>query len=234
MSMAHFSLMRFPWIICFAILAGCDQQPRVEALKNARNEAAISGRDAAVHDSNSMAALPEQVPEISTTRAQLFDLPESNLRTNCAAADYYPDRRVSPRFYGRPLSPEFERYQECLLAEARRDGRRVRLASPRSFPTVGTCASARIVTIGTRFSEGSPDRLAGTSVDFDNGLYLVDYERVGPVARSRAGDRVRVCVYDLPKNCPSYDLRGIIYRARNLRTGEIWIMADTHHRCRGA
>jgi hypothetical protein len=172
--------------------------------------------------------------EVSAAKLALFDLPESDLKTECAAADYYADHQVHPAFYGYPSPPEYDRYMECLLAEARRDGGRVRQASAGSFPKVGTCYSARIVGIGSRFGGDRPDRDGGTQVAFDMGLSLVDYSYVGAVARSRVGDEVRVCVHDLPEDCPGYDLRGIGYRTSNLRTGERWVMSDSQHMCRGA
>lgn len=161
---------------------------------------------------------------VSTTMAALFDLPESHLRTECSAASSYPDHRVHPVFYDWHRPPEFERYAACLLAEARRDGGRVRLASASSFPRIGTCYLTRII-----------DRPEGySSVRFDNGLSLTDYSYVPWIARSRVGDLARACVRHLPEGCPSYDLRGIAYRVKNLRTGTSWVGADSRHLCRGA
>ena len=174
---------------------------------------------------------PEPSDEVSAAKSALFDLPESDLKTECAAADYYADRQVHPAFYGYPSPPEFDRYIECLLAEARRDGGKVRQASASSFPKVGTCYSARITWIGFG---GRPHRNGSTQVGFDIGLSQVDYSYVGAVARSRVGDAVRVCVHDLPEDCPGYDLRGIFYRVTNLRTHERWLMGDSQHVCRGA
>lgn len=163
-------------------------------------------------------------PGVSATMAALFDLPESNLPTECSAASAYPDRRVHPAFYDWPRPPEFERYAACLLAEARRDGGRVRLASASSFPRVGTCYLTRIVDRPEDYS----------SVSFDNRLSLTDYSYVPWIARSRVGDQVRACVHHLPEGCPGYDLRGIAYRVKNLRTGRSWVGGDSRHLCRGA
>jgi hypothetical protein len=225
--------MRLLLIACCVLLAGC--HPSSTTPKPISNETGPSNSKASGVGQNDVAPLSKAAPEAEAPSAkeQLFDLPESTLETECAAADYYPDHQVHPAFYAYPPRPEYERYIECLVAEARRDGGRVRLASVRSFPTVGACYSARIVRIGSRFGD-RPDSDTGTSVTFDNGLYLVAYDLVRPVARSRVGDKVRVCVHDLPRNCPAHDLRGIGYRARNLRTGESWIMGDSQHECRGA
>lgn len=217
--------MRRLLITCCAILAGCGQQPSVQN-EGAANNAVAAGP-------NSMAAATAPAPESRPTDA-LYDMPESRLRTECAVADSFPDRNVPPGFHNDLPQPQFDHYLQCVLAEARRDGNRVRLAGAGSFPRIGTCASVRIARIGTRFHESPPNNETGTSVDFDNGVHLVDYGLVGPVARSRLGDPVRLCVHALPEDCPAFDLRGIEYRARNLRTGGTWVMADSQHMCRGA
>jgi hypothetical protein len=224
--------MRLLLILCCALLAGCNPDPDAGGnLTNRQEDAAISNR--AGGDSNLADAV---APASNSARPtdQLFDMPESTLRTECAMADAFPNRQVPLAFYRDLPQPQFDHYLECVLAEARHDGGRVRLAGPGSFPTVGSCVSTRIRMIGTRFAEGRPEQLGGTSVGFDDGLYLVDYGLVGPVARSRVGDRARVCVDELPEDCPAYDIRGIQYRARNLRTGESWTMANSQHVCRGA
>jgi len=224
--------MRRHLIACCAILAGCGRHPDVGGnLTNRHEDAAISNH--AGGDGN-LASAAAQASDGSRPRDQLFDMPESNLRTECAVADSFPNRQVPLAFYRDLSQPEFDQYLECVLAEARRDGGRVRLASTGSFPRVGTCASTRITRIGTRSHEGRPERLDGTSVGFDNGVHLVDYGLVGAVARSRVGDRVRICVHALPEDCPAYDIRGIDYRAHNLRTGESWVMGNSQHICRGA
>ncbi len=179
----------------------------------------------------------ETVPnlaEVSPTLEALFQLPESNLKTECSAAEYYPDQQVKPEFYGYPRPPEFEKYAQCLLAEARRDGGKKRLASALSFPKIGTCYSTQISMIGTRWGDSKPSHNDGTAVLFTNHLYLIDYGLVRNAARSKVGDRVQTCVLELPQDCPGHDLRGIAYRTRNLRTGKTWIMGDSQHVCRGA
>ena len=164
----------------------------------------------------------------------LFYMPESDLKTECSAADTYPDHKVRPAFYAYPSPPEFDRYVDCLIAEAQRDGGSVRLASAKSFPAIGACYRASVTAIGSRFGEGKPGRDAGTVIAFDNKLALIDYGLVKPVARSRVGDPVKACVADLPVDCNAYDLRGIGYKVYNLRTGESWTMGDSQHVCRGA
>jgi hypothetical protein len=163
----------------------------------------------------------------------LARMPESRLPTECAAANQYRDRRVVPGFYANPHPPEFEGYARCLVAEARRDGGRKRRASSASFPAIGSCHRTRITTVSGRFG-GRPGREEGTVIGFANRLWLIDYGYVPAAARSRVGDAAVVCVHDLPEDCPADDLRGIGYRARDLRTGESWLMGDSQHLCRGA
>ena len=224
--------MRLLLLSCCAVLAGCSPP------SGTGGNATGSPNDIAASNSaggnNDLAKAAAPLSDNASLRERLYALPESNLQTECAVADAFPGRRVPPGFYANLPQPAFDRYLECLLREARRDGGRVRLAGPGSFPTVGTCMATRIGRIGTRFHEGPPGRLDGTTVLFANGIRLVDYGLVGPVARSRVGDPVRVCVHALPQDCPGYDLRGIDYRVRNLRSGERWVMGNSQHLCRGA
>ncbi|CAN5638842.1 hypothetical protein BH10PSE14_BH10PSE14_00130 [soil metagenome] len=55
-----------------------------------------------------------------------------------------------------------------------------------------------------------------------------------PFARSRVGDKVVMCVVELPDHCPPNDFRGVTYRTRNLRTGGVWEQGDSQHMCGGA
>jgi hypothetical protein len=218
--------MRRLLIIGCVLLAGCGPQPGAEENRvNAVNNLAASPGNASG---------PEDIPGLSPTRAALYKLPEGTRGTDCAAADYYPGGQVPWSFYDYPAPPEFERYLECLLAEARRDGGRVRLASPGSFPRVGSCVSARIRSINPLAGEGGPSSLNGTYIVYDNGQSFGTRDEIGGIARSRVGDPVRICVAALPEGCPGFDLRGIDYRVRNLRTDESWVMGNSQHVCRGA
>lgn len=156
----------------------------------------------------------------------------SSLPTKCIPAHFYPDGKVPPIFYQYPQRSEWKRYAACVGAEVRRDGH-PRLATAASFPKVGTCYSTRVKWRGGRFSENPADA-NGSAISFDNGIELVEYSVIAGVVHSRVGDPMQVCVADLPKDCPADDLRGIGYRARNLRTGETWKMGNSQHICRGA
>jgi len=43
-----------------------------------------------------------------------------------------------------------------------------------------------------------------------------------------------LCLVSIPAGCPRGDVRGRIYRATNLRTGETWQAPDSEHSCGGA
>lgn len=100
---------------------------------------------------------------------------------------------------------------------------------------VGQCQVTTIEGIGPRLDTGSkrPDR-TGTSVTFANGLHQVSYELERAVARSRIGDRAKVCLVSIPQHCPPGDDRGRWYQATNLRTGDRWKLPDAQHMCGGA
>ena len=73
---------------------------------------------------------------------------------------------------------------------------------------------------------------------YDNGLEQFfgghwSKSEAPPFAHSRVGDRVEMCVVELPDHCPSGDFRGVIYRTHDLRTGGVWEEADSLHMCGG-
>jgi hypothetical protein len=100
------------------------------------------------------------------------------------------------------------------------------------LPTaVGQCSGTTIERIGPRL-QGQPG--SGSGVLYVNGGTQVSYEVIAAVHRSRRGDRVRLCLVSIPKNCPPGDDRGRMYRATNLRTGESWTAPNAQHSCGGA
>jgi hypothetical protein len=102
------------------------------------------------------------------------------------------------------------------------------------LPTeVGACAESTITEIGGRL-EGDMTFETGTFVGFANEGQQVGYDRVEAVVKSRIGDPVRICLTDIPQDCPPGDDRGRGYRTTNLRTGESWEMGDSQHMCGGA
>jgi uncharacterized protein len=122
-------------------------------------------------------------------------------------------------------------YRDRLIGALRPDAR-----LPRQ---IGQC----VTTIIARISDRGGGELAttltqdvdpGTAVEFANGGYQVSYERESVIARSRVGDRVRMCLVSIPKDCPPGDERGRVYTTTNLRTGEAWRLADAQHMCGGA
>ena len=106
------------------------------------------------------------------------------------------------------------------------------LANASPLRRVGQCEVARIKRIMGRITP-RPDS-SGTGIAYSDGVYGVSYQFVAGIARSRVGDRVRVCLVSVPKNCPPGDNRGKFYSARNLRTGAQWNLPDAEHMCGGA
>jgi hypothetical protein len=103
---------------------------------------------------------------------------------------------------------------------------------------VGECVMTTIAKIGDRF--GAPigatarENQMGSAVVYANGGYQVSYEWVPELAHSRLGDRVRMCLVSIPRDCPPGDDRGRTYKTTNLRTGESWELPDAQHMCGGA
>lgn len=117
------------------------------------------------------------------------------------------------------------------------DGRQPAVIEPTKsdnpFPVleVGKCVETRISLTGPRL-KNAPG--SGVTVVYQNGLRQVSYDLLAGVVNSKPGDPVRLCVVELPKNCPADDTRGIIYRAHNLRTEQDWTASDSQHSCGGA
>lgn len=101
----------------------------------------------------------------------------------------------------------------------------------------GTCVWTKILKVEQRLQEGEKGPFvagSGSAVEFANGGYQVSYEEVEAVNRSRAGDRVLMCLVAIPRHCPAGDNRGRMYTTTNLRTMESWTLPDAEHMCGGA
>ncbi len=84
-------------------------------------------------------------------------------------------------------------------------------------PRSGTCSDTTIAEIGYRL--GDPD--TGSAVSYANGGVQISYDTIPEIHRSKVGDGVKLCLVSLPEDCPPDDDRGKVYRATNLRTGEV-------------
>jgi hypothetical protein len=105
------------------------------------------------------------------------------------------------------------------------------------LPTrVGQCAMAQVKQVETRLQDGSGQPVAnsGSAIQFFNGGYQVSYDQIPALDASRRGDRVRICLTEIPKDCPPGDVRGRVYRTTNLRTRLEWTLPDSEHSCGGA
>ena len=97
--------------------------------------------------------------------------------------------------------------------------------------TVGECSTTKITELGSRL-DGVPD--SGSAVTYADGGHQVSYDMVPGIQHSRVGDPIKLCLIQVPSNCPPGDDRGKIYRATNLRTHAAWEAPDTQHSCGGA
>jgi hypothetical protein len=71
----------------------------------------------------------------------------------------------------------------------------------------------------------------GLQQTFDHGIWRK--QEPPAFAGIRVGDKVEMCVVELPSHCPPGDFRGIVYRVRDLRTGGVWKESDSQHDCGG-
>ena len=109
-------------------------------------------------------------------------------------------------------------------------------AAAAGLPTkVGQCVKTTIERIGSRFGDdinANPDD--GSAVAFANGGVQISYDKEPGLLHARAGDRVLMCLVELPQDCPPGDNRGKIYTTTDLRTHESWTLPDSQHSCGGA
>jgi hypothetical protein len=96
---------------------------------------------------------------------------------------------------------------------------------------VGQCVTTRIAELGGRL-EGASD--SGTAVCYANGGTQVSYAVSRIVRAWRVGDRVKMCLTEVPDECPPGDDRGKVYAVTDLRTGTRWEASVSEHGCGGA
>lgn len=100
------------------------------------------------------------------------------------------------------------------------------------LPTqVGQCVTTTVKEVSSRLQD-TPG--SGSAVAFANGGRQVSYDQVEAVDESQPGDAVRMCLVEVPADCPPSDNRGSVYRTTNLRTGASWTLPDSEHACGGA
>jgi hypothetical protein len=102
---------------------------------------------------------------------------------------------------------------------------------------VGKCADTFIQRISTRLGGSLTETQIeglGSSVKLTNGIYLVSYDNIKQLRVARPQDKVKVCLIEIPENCPPGDNRGRVYGLLNYRTNGYIEMPDSQHRCGGA
>ena len=96
---------------------------------------------------------------------------------------------------------------------------------------VGQCTNTKVIKLGTRLLD-TPG--SGTAIQFANSIALVSYDIVPAAEASKPGDKVKMCLKSVPRNCPPGDERGKVYTVTNLRTHQSFTLPDSQHECGGA
>jgi hypothetical protein len=132
------------------------------------------------------------------------------------------------------------KYVKCGQDDGPTPNSHAHRASPNLPQKKGQCVETAVRNILDRFGQPLSPSLPkdgfdpGTSIRYENGGYQVSYSKETSVLRSKIGDRVRMCLVAIPKDCPPGDDRGRVYNTKNLRTGEAWTLSDSQHSCGGA
>jgi hypothetical protein len=105
-----------------------------------------------------------------------------------------------------------------------------------TLPTeVGQCSNTTITMIASRFTDDiNANADDGSSVQFSNGGGQVSYDKEPGLLHAKVGDRVMMCLVELPQDCPPGDDRGKVYTTTDMRTQESWTLPDSQHSCGGA
>ena len=102
---------------------------------------------------------------------------------------------------------------------------------------VGECADTTITSITDRYgADLTPGRAkkgsdTGTIIRFSNSGVQVSLEKERAIVKSQVFDKVNMCLVEIPKDCPTGDIRGRLYKTTNLRTGESWSLRNDIRSC---
>ena len=77
-------------------------------------------------------------------------------------------------------------------------------------------------------------RITNDAVVYDNGGVGVSYEQVPELRKAKVGDRVKLCLTSVPKDCPPDDERGKYYSAEDMDRKAGWELPNAQHMCGGA
>jgi hypothetical protein len=99
----------------------------------------------------------------------------------------------------------------------------VPLAAAESMPTrEGACAWTKISRLEHRLQDGTNGKFigdSGSAVVFANGAYQVSYEELIAIHKSKAGDRVLMCLVHIPRDCPAGDARALLHHYQHAHAG---------------
>jgi hypothetical protein len=136
------------------------------------------------------------------------------------------------RIIGVEVTRHVLRLSLCFLSAFFAVGLATAIATPTSetspYERIGACTLTVVTDVGYRAGH------TGSAIQYANGSSQIDYNEIAGIHRSRAGDRVLLCLTEVPTGCPPGDLRGRIHKATNLRTRESWAAMNSEHSCGGA
>jgi hypothetical protein len=93
---------------------------------------------------------------------------------------------------------------------------------------IGACTLTTVTYVGWRAGD------TGSVIEYADGSWQVDYNLIAGIHDSRRGDRVLLCLTEIPQGCPPGDDRGRTYKGTNLRTRDSWTAINSEHSCGGA
>lgn len=125
-------------------------------------------------------------------------------------------------------------YAEALLM---RKAETSPIEASSSMPAqMAECVGSTILQVTDRFGEPNEgaDAERGIAVVFANGGYQVSYDREESVTVSQLGDRVTICLFERPRDCPKGVDKDRVYLTINEDKHVFWLLSDNIHQCGGA
>lgn len=106
---------------------------------------------------------------------------------------------------------------------------------------LGQCTLTTIADLGykleTTDGQGNVQTVLDPSRDevrYTDGLAQFSMTKLPGIKGARKGDRVKLCLTEIPDECPPGDDRGKVYKAWDLRTKKNWEAMNSEHDCGGA
>lgn len=106
---------------------------------------------------------------------------------------------------------------------------------------VGQCTLTTISDLGYKLETNDDRGRVQTILDpsrdevrYVDGIEQYSMTKLAGLKGARKGDPVKLCLTEVPDECPPGDDRGKVFKATDLKTGKSWEAMNSEHDCGGA